>query len=55
MGEGGGGTDYETQGGGGGCKIEGEEGWASNGGAPCLARAASTDKELVNHQRAAER
>jgi hypothetical protein len=36
MGKGGRGTDYETQGGGGGHKIEGEEGWDGNGGAPCL-------------------
>jgi hypothetical protein len=56
MGEGGGGTDYETQGGsGGGREIEVEEGWDSNGGGPCLARAASTDKELADCQRAAER
>jgi hypothetical protein len=36
MGEGGGGTDYETQGGGGGREIKGKEGWDGNGGAPCL-------------------
>jgi hypothetical protein len=51
MGEGGGGTEYETQGGGGGRKIEGEEGWGSNGGAPCT----STDEELADRQRAVER
>ncbi len=56
VGEGGGGTDYETQGGcGGGRKIEVEVGWDSDGGAPCLARAASMDEELVDCQRAAER
>jgi hypothetical protein len=95
MGEGVGGMDYETQGGGGGRKIKGEEGWDSNGGAPCLVlsggtcscrgvavlaimivaatmvtataramamamvtatvRAASKDKELADHQCAAER
>ncbi len=32
-----------------------EEGWDSDGGAPCLARAASTDKELTDRQHAAER
>ncbi len=32
MGEGGGGKDYEMQGGGEGCKIEGQEGWDGNGG-----------------------
>ena len=53
MGEGGGGTDYETRGGGGGREIEGEEGWDGNGGAPCSARAASTDEELADRQRAA--
>jgi hypothetical protein len=56
MGKGGGGTDYETQGGGGGGrKVKVEEGWDSNGGAPCMARAASTDEELADCQRAAER
>jgi hypothetical protein len=56
MGKGGGGTDYETQGGcGGGCKIKVEEGWDSDGGVPCLARAASTDEVLADRQRAAER
>jgi hypothetical protein len=56
IGEGGRGTDYETQGGcGGGRKIKVEEGWDSDGGAPCSARAASTDKELVDPQRVAER
>ncbi len=37
MGEEGGGTDYEMQGGGGGGNIKGEEGWDGNGGAPCSA------------------
>ena len=56
MGKGRGETDYEMQGGGGGGhEIKGEEGWDGDGGAPCLARAASTDKELANCQRAAER
>jgi hypothetical protein len=35
MGKGGGGTDYETQGRGGGREIGGEEGWDGDGGAPC--------------------
>ncbi len=52
---GGGGRDYEMQGGGGGHKIGGEEGWDGNGGAPCSARAASLDEELADHQRATER
>jgi hypothetical protein len=56
MGEGGGGTDYETRGGGGGGhEIEGEEGWDGDGGSPCLARAASTDEELTDRQRGAGR
>jgi hypothetical protein len=91
MGKGGGGMDYEAQGGGGGRNIEGKEGWDGNEGAPCLAlsggtcscrgaaalaiaitaaetatamvtamatataRVGSTDKELADHQRAAER
>jgi hypothetical protein len=37
MGEGGGGIDYETRGGGGWREIKGEEGWDGNGGAPCSA------------------
>ena len=41
--------------GGGGREIEVEEGWDSDGGAPCSARAASTDEELADRQRAAER
>ena len=36
-------------------KNEVEEGWDSDGGAPCWARAESTDEELADHQRAAER
>ncbi len=51
MGEGAGGTEYETRGGGGGRVIEGEEGWDSEWGAPC----SSTDEELADRQRAAER
>ncbi len=45
------GMEYEMQGGGGGHKIEGEEGWDSDGGAPCL----SMDEELADRQRVAER
>jgi hypothetical protein len=56
MGKGGGGTDYETRGGGGGGRIiEVEEGWDSNGEAPCSVRAASMDKELADRQGGAER